>query len=107
MEYMEQTRALLKYELPLNEIIYDFFDQLKSRTKGYASFDYEVSGYQKSDQKAEISIKTSKTKSVLLAFDSLPKSIRVKTLLGHICQSIDHHRTVCSVCYTKPFGCGI
>ncbi|MDE6312312.1 MAG: translation elongation factor 4 [Lachnospiraceae bacterium] len=45
MEYMEETRALIKYELPLNEIIYDFFDALKSRSKGYASFDYEMKGY--------------------------------------------------------------
>jgi len=49
MEYIEQTRALIHYELPLNEIIYDFFDALKSRTKGYASFDYELSGYMRSD----------------------------------------------------------
>ena len=49
MEYIEQTRALLKYDLPLNEIIYDFFDDLKSRTRGYASFDYELSDYRKSD----------------------------------------------------------
>jgi GTP-binding protein LepA len=48
MEYMDTTRALLKYELPLNEIIYDFFDALKSRTKGYASFDYELKGYEQS-----------------------------------------------------------
>jgi len=49
MEYMETTRALLHYHLPLNEIIYDFFDALKSRSRGYASFDYEMLGYEQSD----------------------------------------------------------
>lgn len=49
MEYMEITRALLHYHLPLNEIIYDFFDALKSRSRGYASFDYEMLGYEQSD----------------------------------------------------------
>ena len=48
MEFLEETRAVLDYDLPLNEIIYDFFDAIKSRTKGYASFDYELSGYQDS-----------------------------------------------------------
>lgn len=49
LEYLEETRALIKYELPLNEIIYDFFDALKSRSRGYASFDYELKGYSQSD----------------------------------------------------------
>ncbi len=49
MEYMEETRALLKYDLPLNEIIYDFFDALKSRSRGYASFDYDLKGYEQAE----------------------------------------------------------
>ncbi len=48
MEYIEETRAVIHYHLPLNEIIYDFFDALKSRSRGYASFDYEMLGYQQS-----------------------------------------------------------
>ncbi len=49
MEYIEETRVMIHYEMPLNEIIYDFFDILKSRTRGYASLDYELKGYKKSD----------------------------------------------------------
>ena len=49
MEYLEETRALIKYDLPLNEIIYEFFDALKSRSRGHASFDYELKGYERSE----------------------------------------------------------
>ncbi len=49
MEYLEETRVVMHYELPLNEVIYDFFDALKSKTRGYASFDYELKGYRRSE----------------------------------------------------------
>ena len=49
MEYIEESRAIIRYDLPLNEIIYDFFDALKSRSRGYASFDYELKGYEQSE----------------------------------------------------------
>ena len=67
MEYIEQTRAVLKYILPLNEIIYDFFDALKSRSKGYASFDYELEGYQRS-QLVKLDIKVNKEDIDALSF---------------------------------------
>ena len=49
MEYLDTNRVTLTYEIPLSEIVYDFFDQLKSSTRGYASFDYELSGYKQSN----------------------------------------------------------
>ena len=67
MEYIEQTRAVLKYILPLNEIIYDFFDALKSRSKGYASFDYELEGYRRSPL-VKLDIKVNKEDIDALSF---------------------------------------
>ena len=67
MEYMEENRALLKYELPLNEIIYDFFDALKSRSRGYASFDYEIKGY-KTSQLVKLDILINKEEVDALSF---------------------------------------
>ena len=49
MEYLDSSRVMLTYHMPLNEIIYDFFDVLKSRSRGYASFDYSLLGYQESE----------------------------------------------------------
>ena len=49
LEYIDEERVNIHYEIPLSEIVYDFFDKLKSSTKGYASFDYEICGYQESD----------------------------------------------------------
>lgn len=67
MEYMEETRALLKYDLPLNEIIYDFFDALKSRSRGYASFDYDIKGYEPS-QLVKLDILINKEEMDALSF---------------------------------------
>ena len=49
MQYLDKNRVVMKYDMPLNEIIYDFFDGLKSRSRGYASLDYEMKGYEESD----------------------------------------------------------
>ena len=67
MEYIEGTRALIKYVLPLNEIIYDFFDALKSRSRGYASFDYQMKGYQKS-KLCKLDLLVNKEEVVALSF---------------------------------------
>lgn len=67
MEYMETTRAMLHYHLPLNEIIYDFFDALKSRSRGYASFDYEMLGYEQS-QLVKLDILVNKEEVDALSF---------------------------------------
>ena len=66
-DYIEANRAVLKYDLPLNEIIYDFFDALKSRSKGYASFDYELKGYEES-QLVKLDILVNKEEVDALSF---------------------------------------
>lgn len=76
MEYMETTRAMLHYHLPLNEIIYDFFDALKSRSKGYASFDYELLGYERSELvKLDILVNKEEVDALsFIVFEDLPTS---------------------------------
>lgn len=76
MEYMETTRAMLHYHLPLNEIIYDFFDALKSRSKGYASFDYELLGYERSELvKLDILVNKEEVDALsFIIFEDLPTS---------------------------------
>ena len=82
MEYMEETRALLKYDLPLNEIIYDFFDALKSRSRGYASFDYDLKGYEEAE---------------LVKLDILVNREEVDALsfIGHSASAYERGRKMC------------
>ena len=76
MEYIEETRALLQYELPLNEIIYDFFDALKSRSRGYASFDYELKGYERSEL-VKLDILINKEEVDALSFIVIAETVRM------------------------------
>ena len=77
MEYLEETRALIKYDLPLNEIIYDFFDALKSRSRGYASFDYEMKGYEPSEL-VKLDILINKEQVDALSFKTVLTSVEEK-----------------------------
>ena len=83
MEYMEETRALIKYTLPLNEIIYDFFDALKSRSRGYASFDYEMKGYVRSDLvKLDILINREEVDALSFIGWSMPQESAISFITG-------------------------
>ena len=85
MEYMEETRVIVKYDLPLNEVIYDFFDALKSKTRGYASYDYELIGYQESDLvKLDILINS----HVIDAFSIIVHESTAYTKARRICEKL-------------------
>jgi GTP-binding protein LepA len=92
MEYIEQTRVLMRYDIPLNEIIYDFFDALKSRTKGYASFDYELKGYKESNLvKLDILINGEKVDALSMIVHKDKVNERARKMTERLKDSIPRH----------------
>ena len=93
MEYLEETRVVLHYELPLNEVIYDFFDALKSKTRGYASFDYELKGYVKSDLvKLDILINSESVDAFSLIVHNSKAYERGKMITERLVKAIPRHQ---------------
>ena len=93
MEYLEETRVVLNYELPLNEVVYDFFDALKSRTRGYASFDYELKGYIQSKLvKLDILINGENVDAFSLIVHEDKAYERGKSIVEKLSESIPRHQ---------------
>lgn len=93
MEYLEETRVTLHYELPLNEVIYDFFDALKSKTKGYASFDYELIGYRRSELvKLDILINSEMVDAFSLIVHEEKAYERARTIAERLVDVIPRHQ---------------
>ena len=93
MEYLEETRVVLHYELPLNEVIYDFFDALKSKTRGYASFDYELKGYVRSELvKLDILINTESVDAFSLIVHNSKAYERGRMITERLVDAIPRHQ---------------
>jgi len=93
MEYMEETRVILHYELPLNEVIYDFFDALKSRTKGFGSLDYEFLGYRESNLvKLDILINSEQVDALSFIVHESKAYSRGKAMCEKLIKEIPRHQ---------------
>lgn len=93
MEYMDETRVMLHYELPLNEVIYDFFDALKSRTRGYGSIDYEMKGYIPSDLvKMDILINKEQVDALSFIIHESRAYVRGKAMCEKLKEEIPRHQ---------------
>lgn len=93
MEYMDDTRVMLHYELPLNEVIYDFFDALKSRTRGYGSIDYEIKGYIVSDLvKMDILINREQVDALSFIIHESRAYVRGKAMCEKLKEEIPRHQ---------------
>ncbi|MDU2544837.1 MAG: translation elongation factor 4 [Finegoldia magna] len=98
MTYLDEKRVTIKYKLPLNEVIYDFYDALKSKTRGYASLDYELIGYEKSDLiKLEIMIKSEKVDALTLIVHEDLAYERARKIVTKLKDEIPRHQFVIPV----------
>ena len=98
MTYLDEKRVTIKYKLPLNEVIYDFYDALKSKTRGYASLDYELIGYEKSDLiKLEIMINSEKVDALTLIVHEDLAYERARKIVTKLKDEIPRHQFVIPV----------